>query len=150
MKRGALWNTIRLSSVLAARLLSVIFRQWPMISNFCSSENVPAYDGWWWGCLKSNCKFSPRWFRYGLPSFLIFLTIYVPILYLPTFSESNAWYFHLVMTGISGNVPATSEDFRLLSEDFRTLPKMSADVPKTFEHFRSYLKEDNFSVLWFR
>ena len=40
------------------------------------------------------------------------LTIYIPILYLPTFSESNARDFHLVMTEISGNVPATSEDFR--------------------------------------
>ena len=74
---------------------------------------------------KSNCKFLPRWFRYGLSwSFLL--------LYLPTFSESNAWDFHPVMTGISGNVLASSDDFRRLSEDFRTLPKMSADVPKAF------------------
>ena len=92
---------------------------------------------------KSNCKFLPRWFRYGLSwSFLL--------LYLPTFSESNAWDFHPVMTGISGNVLATSDDFRRLSEDFRTLPKMSADVPKAFEHFRSYLKDSSFRVLWFR
>ena len=76
-----------------------------------------------------------------------FLTIYVPILYLPTFSESNAWDFHR-MTGISGNVPATSEDFQRLSEDFRTLLKMSAHIP--FEHFQSFLKDDNFSLLWCR
>ena len=148
MKRGALWNTIRLSSVLAARRLSVIFRQWPMISNFCSSENVPAYDGWWWGCLKSNCKFSPRWFRYGLSwSFLRSTSQYYTC---QLFLSQMRDIFTLSWPGFPGNVPATSEDFRLLSEDFRTLPKMSADVPKTFEHFRSYLKEDNFSVLWFR
>ena len=64
-------------------------------------------------------------------SFLIFLTIYVPMLYLATFSESNAWDFHPVMTGSSGNVPATSEDLRRLSGDFRA-----------FEHFRSYLRAD--------
>ena len=29
-------------------------------------------------------------------------------------------------------------DFRRLSEDFKTLPKMSADILKTFEHFRNY------------
>ena len=80
-------------------------------------------------------------------SFLTFLMIYVPILYLPTFSESNAWDFHLVMTGISGDVPATSEDLWRLSEVFQTLPKMSPDLPKTFEQFRSHLKDDNFSVL---
>ena len=56
------------------------------------------------------------------------LTIYIPILYLPTFSESNAWDFHLVMTEISGNVPATSEDFRQISEDFRSLPKIKCPL----------------------
>ena len=70
---------------------------------------------------KGNCKFLLRWFRDG---FLSLLTIYVPMLYLPAFSESNAWDFHLVMTDISGNVPATSEDFRRITEDFRTLPKI--------------------------
>ena len=72
------------------------------------------------------------------------------MLYLPAFSESNAWDFHLVMTDISGNVPATSEDFRRISEDFRTLPKIKClqMFQKTFEHFRSYLKDDTFSALW--
>ena len=46
-----------------------------------------------------------------IPSFLIFVTNYFPILYLRTFSE-RAWDFHLFMTGISENVLATSEDFR--------------------------------------
>ena len=59
--------------------------------------------------------------------------------YLPTFSESNAWDFHLVVTGISKNVSVTSEDFWWLSEDFRTLPKMSEDVLTTFEHFPSLI-----------
>ena len=83
--------------------------------------------------------------------FLGLLTIYVPILYLPTFPESNAWDFRLVMTEISVNVPATSEDFRRISEDFRTLPKIKCPqmFPKTFEHFRNCLKDDIFSVLWY-
>ena len=83
--------------------------------------------------------------------FLGLLTIYVPILYLPTFPESNAGDFRLVMTEISVNVPATSEDFRRISEDFRTLFKIKCPqtFAKTFEHFRSYLKDDNFSVLWY-
>ena len=38
------------------------------------------------------------------------------------------------MTGISGNVPATFKDFRQLSRDFGTSPKMSPGVPKMFEH----------------
>ena len=46
------------------------------------------------------------------------------------------------MTGIAENVPATSEDFRRFSEGLRTLPKMS----EAFEHFRSYLKGNNFNM----
>ena len=38
------------------------------------------------------------------------------------------------MTGISENVRATSEDFRRFSENLRMLPKMSEDIPTTFEH----------------
>ena len=46
---------------------------------------------------------------------------------------------------ISGNVPASSEDFQ-------TLPKIKYPqmFRKMFEHFRRCLKNDNFSVLWFR
>ena len=33
-----------------------------------------------------------------------------------------------------GNVPATFKDFRQLSRDFETSPKMSPGVPKMFEH----------------
>ena len=40
------------------------------------------------------------------------------------------------MTGISENVPATSKDYQLFTEDFQTLPKMSEDVLTTIEHFR--------------
>ena len=36
------------------------------------------------------------------------------------------------------NVPATSGDFRRFAEDFRTLSKMSEDVPTTFEHLQSF------------
>ena len=83
--------------------------------------------------------------------FLGRLAIFIPILHLPTFSESNAWDFHLVMTKISGNVPR-------LPKIFDEIPKLSERCrkfnvrnlfPKTLEHFRSYLKDDTFSVLWY-
>ena len=61
---------------------------------------------------------------YSETVFLGLLTIYVPILYLPTFFESNAWDFHLVMAKISGNVLAT--------------PKISNEFPKTSERFRKF------------
>ena len=44
------------------------------------------------------------------------------------------------------------EDFRRITEDFRTLPKIKCPqmFPKSFEHFRIYLKDDTFSVLlWY-
>ena len=55
------------------------------------------------------------------------------------------------MTEISVNVPTTSEDFRRISEDFRTLPKIKClqMFPKTFEQVQSYLNDDTFSVLWY-
>ena len=112
-----------------------------MISNLRFSENAPAYDGCSeWCRYKGNCKFLLRWFRGG---FLGLLTIHIPILYLSSFSESNAWDSHLVMTEISGNVPSTSEDFRWITEDFRSLPKIKYPqmFQKTFEHFGSYLKD---------
>ena len=86
-----------------------------------------------------------------IQSILVFVTIFVPILYPPTFCESNASDFHFVMTeNGSGKVLEISEDFRRLSEDL--LPnvaenEMFSDVPKTFEHSQSYLKDENFSVL---
>ena len=46
---------------------------------------------------------------------------------IPANFESNAWDFHLamIMTEIdSGNVSATSKDFRRISEYFQTLPKI--------------------------
>ena len=123
--------------------------KWSMILNLRFSANAPAYDGCSeWGRYKGNCKFLLRWFRDG---FLGLLTIYVPISYLPAFSESNAWDFHLIMSEISGNVQTTSEDFRRITEDFRRLPKIKCPqmFQKTFAHFRSYLKDDTFSVLWY-
>ena len=88
------------------------------------------------GVTKAMQAFSRH--DYGT-AFLIFVTIYVPILYLPTFSESNAWDFHLVMTGIFENVPLRG-DFRRFSmtfrRDFRTLPK----CPQMFRRRLSYLR----------
>lgn len=64
--------------------------------------------------------------------------------YLPTFF----WVRRDFCLGISENVPATSKDFRRFSEDLRTFPKISEDVPTNFEHLRSHLKGDKFSVFW--
>ena len=55
---------------------------------------------------------------------------------------------------ISGNVPATSEISDEFPKHVQRVPNvaenwMSAHVPKTFGHFWSYLKDDNFSLLWF-
>ena len=55
-------------------------------------------------------------------------SLYDPILYLPTFSLSNAWDFHLVMTWISGNVPATFEDFRRLPNAAKNVRRCYEDV----------------------
>ena len=98
---------------------------------------------------EKQLQLLPRWFRYGLSWSSYDLR---PKLYLPTFSESNEWDFHLVVTEISGKVPATSEYFRRISEDLQTLPKFNSPQMfwNTFEHFRSFLKNDNFSVFWFR
>ena len=108
------------------------------------SENAPACDGCSeWGRYKGNCNFLLRWFRDG---FLGLLTIYVPILYLPAFSESNTWDFHLVMTEISGNVPATSEDCRRITKDFRTLPKIkSAIVPEDVWALSTLLQRQSYA-----
>ena len=85
------------------------------------------------------------------PFFLVFLRSTSQNYTCQLFLRSNAWDFRLVMTEISVNGPATSEDFWRISEDFRTLPKIKCPqmFPKTFEHFRSYLKDDTFSVLWY-
>ena len=61
-------------------------------------------------------------------SFLIFPMIYVPILYLPTFSESNAWGFTLLWLGFPetswrppkiSDFPKTSELCRKCTQMFR-------------------------------
>ena len=71
--------------------------------------------------------------------FLRRLTIFIPMLFLRTFCESNAWDFHPVMTKISGSK---------ISERCRKL-NVRRLFPKTFEQFRGYLKDDTFSVLWY-
>ena len=101
-----------------------------------------------WGITKTIASFY--WDDWGTV-FLGRLTIFIPISYLPTFSESNAWDFHLVMTEICGNVPRLpkiSDEFPKTSERCWKL-NVRRLFPKTFEHFRSYLKDDTFSVLWY-
>ena len=121
-----------------------------MISDLRSCENAPAYDGCSeWGSYKGNCQFLLRWFR---DVFWVFLR-----------SPSQYYTCHLfpsqmreIFTLSWPRFPKTSrrlpEDFRRITEDFRTLPKIKCPqmFPKSFEHFRIYLKDDTFSVLlWY-
>ena len=61
-------------------------------------------------------------------------------IYVPNFSESNAWDFQLVMTRIFKNVPVTSKV--MFPVIFQGLPNFFENVqsffPTTFEHFQSY------------
>ena len=70
---------------------------------------------------------------------------------LPTFAGSNVpKNFHLVITEISGNVPATSEDFRRNSKEYIcTFPKIKCPemFPRGLNTIRSCLKDGDFSVL---
>ena len=70
--------------------------------------------------------------------------------YLPTFSESNAWDCHLVMTQgfpkMSQCLLKISDDFPRTSERCR---KMSEDVLPTFEHFQIKAVEMTILVFWF-
>ena len=80
-----------------------------------------------------------------------FCTIYIAILYLPTFSESNTWDFTLSRPRFpetSRRLPKISDEFPKTFERCRKL-NVRRLFPKTFEHFWSYLKEDTFSVLWY-
>ena len=60
----------------------------------------------------------------------------------------QVWELRLVMTGISENLPATSIDFEWFSEDFWMFPKVSGEVPLSFEHFWSYLKHNNVGIFF--
>ena len=80
-----------------------------------------------------------------------FCTIYIAILYLPTFSESNTWDFTLSRPRFpetSRRLPKISDEFPKTFERCRKL-NVRRLFPKTFEHFWSYLKEDTFRVLWY-
>ena len=116
---------------LAARSLSVIFHLWPKISNLLFSRNAPPYDGCQEGVTEAVASF------YWGDSDTVFLDFSYDLR--PNIIPANFFWvkcvrLHLVMTGISGNVPATFKDFRQLSRDFGTSPKMSPGVLKMFEH----------------
>ena len=121
-----------------------LIRGWALINFFCLSDGrlfeMALIRGW--ALIRINTVFTSQYYTCQL-----FLG------------------FYLVSTRVSRNIPATSADFRRLFEDFRTLPEMfrrrlsTSEViletkilacfnfVRTFEHFRSYFKDDNFSVL---
>ena len=134
---------------LAARSLSVIFHLWPKISNLLFSRNAPPYDGCQEGVTEAVASF------YWGDSDTVFLDFSYDLR--PNIIPANFFWvkcvrLHLVMTRISGNVPATFKDFRQLSKDFGTSLKMSPGVPKTFEHSSEVLKRWQLlkcSLVWF-
>ena len=85
----------------------------------CKGKGV----GQGWALINFFCLSGGRLFEMGahsrLGAYLNKYGIYVPVLYLPTFSGFSPCHHQ----GFQ-KCPATSADFRRLSEDFRTLPKM--------------------------
>ena len=100
------------------------------------------------GVTKAIARFYWDDWETGFPGLL---TIYIPMLYLPTFSESNTWDFTLSWPKFpetSQRLPNISDEFPKTFERCRKL-NVRRLFPKTFEHFWSYLKDDTFSVLWY-
>ena len=126
-----------------------ICRKWPMISNLRSSENAPAYDGWSeWGRYTGNWQVLLRWFRDGFSWYSYDLRLNI----IPAnFFWVKCVRFSPCHEGDFRKRPGDFRRFRRISEDLRTLPKTKCPqmFPKAFEHFRSYLRDDTFSVLWY-
>ena len=96
-----------------------------------------------WGRYKRNCKFLLKWFRDGFSWSSYDLH--------PNIIPAN--FFWIKCMSFS---PCYDRDFQKRPGEFRRFPKTSERCrklnvrrlfPKTFEHFRSYLKDDSFSVL---
>ena len=91
-----------------------------MISNLRSSENAPAYDAAKEGARKAIASY----YRDDSDTvFLDLLTIYVPILYLPTFVSQMREIFTFSWPGF----PETT----------RLIPNISDEFPKTSERYRN-------------
>ena len=101
------------------------------------------------GRYKGNCKFLLRWFRNGFSWSSYDLH--------PNIIPANFFWVKCVRFS-----PCSDRDFRKRTGDFRTfptnfrrLPNVAEKLnvrrlfPKTFEDFRSYLKDDTLSVLWY-
>lgn len=82
---------------------------------------------------------------------------YDKVMYLPVLTESNVKDFCFLMTGISENVLATSNNFPKTSECWRTYLKLFWQLPYTFEHFpmaleciedSNFIKHHLFEKFW--
>ena len=140
--RPKMWQMCVFMGNLAARSLSVIFRLWPKILNLLFSWNSPPYNG----CsimraLQKQLQVFTEVIQ--IRSFLIFPTIYVQILYLPTFSESNAWGFTLLWPGF----PEMSRRLSKISDNFPKTSELRWKCPQVFRRRLStlpkYWKDDN-------
>ena len=110
-----------------------------------------------WECASILWLFRMRALRRQLQVFTDSETVFLGLL--TSASQYYTWQLflsqmHEIFTLSWPTFPETPR--RLLKifdnfEDFRTLPKIKCPqmFSKTFEHFRSYLKDDTFSVLWY-
>ena len=124
----------------------------PSVANDLWSQIYAPLNGFSeWGRYKDNCRFLVRWFRDGFSWSSYDLH--------PNIIPANFFWVKCVRFS-----PCHDRDFRKrpgdfrrfptnfrISEYFRTLPKVNVRrlFPKTFEHSRSYLKDNTFSVLWY-
>ena len=120
-----------------------------VLSDLWSQIYVPLNSCSEWGRYKGNCKFLLRWFRDGFSWSSQDLR--------PSIMPTNFFWVKCVRFSpchdrdfpeTSRPIPKISNEFPKTSERCRKL-NVCRLFPKTFEHFRSYLKDDTFSVLWY-
>ena len=100
------------------------------------------------GVTQAIGRFLLRWFRDGFSWYSYDLRLNI----IPAnFFWVKCVRFSPCHDGDFRKRPGDFRRFRRISEDIRTLPRIECPqmFPKAFEHFRSYLKDDTFSVLWY-
>ena len=118
--------------------------KWPMISNLRSSEWLLRMRA-----LQRQLKVFTEMIQRRF--FLVFLRSASQYYACQLFLSQMREIFNLSWPRFpetSGRLPKISDVFPKTSERRRKL-NVRRLFPKTFEHFRSYLKDDTFSVLWY-
>ena len=98
-----------------------------------------------WGRCKGNCKFLLRWNQGRF--FLVVLRSSAQCYSCELFASQ----MHEIFTLSWPRFPETSRRLPKIFDEIPNCRKLNVRrlFPKTFEHFRSYLKDDTFSVLWY-